>query len=438
MRPLRVALAALVLALAGAAGVLAQGPGDPPLVRGIVLAGAIDPVSAEWVERELQAAAGDGAAAVVIELDTPGGLVSATRDIVRAMQASEVPVAVWVGPGGARAGSAGAYIAAAADHVGMAPGTNIGSATPITSGGEDLDDKVVNDAAAFIAALAEANGRDVASYRAMVTGALNLTASEALAEGVIETVRPDRASFVAWLDGRADRGGGTLATAGAELAYESLPWHLRALQILTDPNLVFFLLLAGLAGLGIELVNPGGIVPGVVGAVSLLLALAGLSVLPFSWAGVAFLVLAAGLFLAETQVGGVGALAAGGVVSLVLGGLFLFDADDPALQPSVPLVILIAAALGGGFAWAARLVLRARRQPVAEGGRTLVGEAGVVRAALPLDGVGRVMVSGELWSAREPDGAEIPVGRAIRVVRVHNDELMLTVEATDPNEEDVE
>lgn len=425
MRPARLLLIAVLMLLAHAAAALAQGSPGP--VRVVELDGGIDPVSAEFVERRLEAAADDGAEVVVLRMDTPGGLVSSMRDIVGAMNASPVPVAVWIGPSGARAGSAGAYISAASDHLGMAPGTNIGSATPISSGGEDLDQKVVNDAAAGIAAQAEEHGRNADAYRAMVTDARNLTASEALDQGVIETIQPTVEDFVAWLDGRPGRDGGTITTAGAPVETDAMPWYLEVLEALIDPNLVFLLLLLGLAGIGFEIFNPGAIVPGVVGAISLLLALGGLTVLPIDWLGVALIALGVGLFVAETQVGGFGALALGGVVALALGGALLFDSDDPGLVASPWIATGIAVVVGGGFAIAAKRVLRARRQPAAIGERSLVGEVGVARGAVGPGG-GHVFVNGELWAARTLDDAQVPEGTPVRVVTVHPEDLSLTVE----------
>ena len=334
LRALLVGLIAALLAVASI-GAAAQDPAPGPgPVRVIELDGGIDPVSAAFVGRRLDAAADDGASAVVIRLDTPGGLVSSMRDIVTDMGASPVPVTVWIGPSGARAGSAGAYISAAADQLGMAPGTNIGSATPIGSGGQDLDRKVVNDSAAFIQALAEEHGRNGAAYRAMVVSALNLTAEQAVARNVADVIQPTVTDFVAWLDGQPGRAG-PIHTAGAPVETDALPWYLRGLQVLTDPTLVFFLLLLGLGGLAFEVFHPGAILPGVAGGICLLLGLAGLTVLPFSWAGIALLLLGVGLLVAETQVGGFGALAAGGVVALALGGAFLFDSErsGPAAVP---------------------------------------------------------------------------------------------------------
>jgi membrane-bound serine protease (ClpP class) len=426
MASVRTLLVALLLVLLGVALAGAQ-DAEPGPVRVVELDGSVDPVSARFVESRIDDAADDGAEVVIIRMDTPGGLVSSTRDIVAAMNASPVPVTVWVGPSGARAGSAGAYISAAADHLGMAPGTNIGSATPISSGGEDLDRKVVNDAAASIAALAEENGRDPEAYRAMVTDALNLTSSEALERGVIETIQPTVEDFAGWLDGREGRDGGVISTRGAPVQTETMPWYLEVLQALIDPNLVFLLLLLGLAGIGFEIFNPGAFVPGIVGAISLLLALAGLTVLPVTWVGIALIVLGVGLFVAETQVGGVGALAIGGVVALALGGALLFDSDDPALESSPWIAVAIAVVIGGAFLAAARLVLRARHRPSVTGGAELVGEWGRARDEIGPGG-GHVTVNGEIWSARTRDGTPVAEGTAVRVVTVHPEDLSLTVE----------
>jgi membrane-bound serine protease (ClpP class) len=426
---MRVLLCGLAIVLGAvalpAAPAEAQGA-EPAPVRVIELDGSIDEVAAVFVDRRIGAAEDAGVAAIVIQLDTPGGLVSSMRDIVEDMEASTVPVTVWIGPSGARAGSAGAFIAAASDQLGMAPATNIGSATPIGSGGEDLDAKVRNDAAAFIGALAEEHGRDAASYRAMVTGALNLTAEQAVDRGVAETIQPSVEAFVAWLDGRPGRND-PIETAGAPVETDALPWYLAVLRVLTDPNLVFFLLLVGLAGVGFEILHPGAIVPAVVGTISLLLALAGLTVLPFQWAGIALVVLAVALFIAETQVAGFGVLALGGIVALALGGAFLFDSSDPALEPSTGVVVATAAVVGGAFAVTAHLVLRTRRRPTLTGGAELVGEVGRARGTIGAGG-GSVLVNGEIWSARAAGGVEIPAGGEVRVVTVHRDDLTLTVE----------
>jgi membrane-bound serine protease (ClpP class) len=425
MHTARSLLAALLLVLVCATGALAQESAGA--VRVIELDGDIDPVAAGFVQDGLDAAADEGAEVVVVQLDTPGGLVSSTRAIVEAMGLSPVPVTVWVGPSGARAGSAGAYVSAAADHLGMAPGTNIGSATPISSGGEDLDEKVVNDAAAGIAAQAEAQGRNADAYRAMVTDALNLTSSEALDQDVIDTVQPTLDDFVAWLDGRPARGGGTIDTAGAVVQTESLDWWEEVLQVVSRPDVVFLLLLLGLAGIGFELYNPGSVLPGLIGLMSLLLAIAGMTVLPVTWLGVALVLLGVALFVAETQVGGVGLLAVGGVIAFSLGGVFLFDSDDPGLEASPWIAVAVAVVVGGAFVASARLVRRARQSPVTTGRAAMIGQIGVARQELGPGG-GHVSVNGEIWSARTADGTPVPEGSEVRVVRVHPEDLSLTVE----------
>lgn len=423
MRPLRTLLVALVLTLLAATAAGAQGSA----VRVIELDGGVDPVSARFIESRIHSAEDAGAPAVVIRVDTPGGLVSSARDIVSAMEEATIPVTVWVGPSGSRAGSAGAYISAAGDALGMAPGTNIGSATPIGSGGEDLSAKIRNDFAASIAALAEEHGHDPAPYRAMVTDALNLTAGEALAQRVSDTTQPTLEDFVAWLDGRDLGTGEAVRTAGAPIQVDSMPWYLRVLQITTDPNLVFLLLLLGIAGLAFEIFHPGAIVPGLLGAIALLLGIASLSMLPFTWIGIALILLGMGLFVGETQAGGIGILTIGGVVAIGLGGALLFDSSDPGLSTSPWLTGTMALLIAAAFITSARLVLKARRRPVTTGGAEMIGEAGTTREGVGPDG-GHVTVNGEIWSARTPDGVWVPAGAPVRVVRVHPDDLTLTVE----------
>lgn len=424
MRWLLISVTTLILALAGLATATAQDAPGP--VRVIPVTDTIDPVVAQFVSDRIDRAESDGASAVILRIDTPGGAVSAARDIIAAMETATVPVAVWVGPSGARAASAGAYISAAADALAMAPGTNIGSATPVGSGGEDLDAKVRNDLAASIASLAEQHGRNADVYRAMVTEALNLTAQEAVAQGAAESIQSSIPDMVAWLDGRpAD--GGAFATAGAAIDEESMPWYLEALRVVIDPNLIFLLLLLGIAGLGFEIFNPGTFVPGVVGAISLVIAMAGLSVMPFSWLGIVLIVLGVALFAAEMQVGGIGVLTIGGTVCLALGGVLLFDTGDSSLTTSPWVAAVMAVLFAGAFVASARLVLIARRRPVVTGDGTLVGEHGVVRDAVGAAG-GTVTVNGELWSARAAGDTEIATGTPVRVVRVHTEDLTLTVE----------
>jgi len=399
---------------------------DQPQIRGVVLEGGIDPASAQFVTHRLRDADRAGAELFLIEMDTPGGLVTSMRDIVKTMEAAAIPVVVWIGPSGSRAGSAGAYISAASDYLAMAPGTNIGSATPVGGSGQDLDAKIRNDAAASIAALASEHDRNPAAYRAMVTDQLNLTAGEAVARDVAESIAPSRDALLRQLDGR-QVGGTVLSTAGADVQIDEMPWYLRVMQVLIDPNLLTIMFALGLAAIGFEIFHPGAVVPGVVGAILLLLAFAGLAIVPFNWAGLAFIVLAFALFALEAVVSGFGALAAGGIVALVIGGLILFDETaGPAV--SRPGLIVASLALGAAFTLAARAAWRARRAPVATGWASMVGHVGEVRT--PVAGVGgQVFVDGELWAARANGARPIPAGRTVRVTGMHD--LVLEVEEDD-------
>ena len=403
--------------------VLANAASTRPEVRGVVLEGTIDPASAQFVTRRLRSADRSDAQLFLIEMDTPGGLVTSMHDIVKTIEAAGIPVVVWIGPSGSRAGSAGAYISASSDYLAMAPGTNIGSATPVSSSGGDLDRKIANDAAAQIAALADKHGRNAAAFRSMVTRQLNLTAQEAVAGNVAEAIAPTRAALLRQLDGR-QVGGRTLTTAGAAVHIDEMPWYLRLMQILIDPNLLAIMFGLGIAAIGFEVFHPGAIVPGVAGAVMLLLSFAGFAIVPFNWAGLAFILLAFMLFALEAIVSGFGALAAGGIVSMVIGGLILFDdAEGPVV--SRPGLIVTSIGLGVAFTLVARAAWRARKAPTTTGATAMVGHIGEVKT--PLVGeTGHVFVDGELWAARTSDGREIAPGSAVRVTGMSD--LVLSVE----------
>lgn len=400
---------------------------DRPRVEGVVVEGGIDPASAQFVTRRLEAADRGDAQFFLIEMDTPGGLVTSMRDIVKTIEGAEIPVVVWIGPSGSRAGSAGAYISASSDLLAMASGTNIGSATPVGGSGEDLDDKIVNDAAAQIAALASKHGRNAAAYRAMVTDQANLTVDEAIARDVAEERAESRDALVRQLDGR-QVGGRVLETTGADVQVDDMPWYLRLLQVLIDPNLLAIMFGLGIAAIGFELFHPGAILPGVAGAIMLLLSFLGFAVVPFNWAGLAFIALAFILFALEAVVSGFGGLAIGGIVSLVIGGLILFDdAEGPVI--SRPGLIISAVAIGSGFTLIARAAWRARKAPLTTGPTGIIGHIGEVRTALVGDS-GHVFVDGELWAARTTDGARIEPGAHVRVTGMSD--LVLDVERAAP------
>ncbi len=430
IRRLLTAVIVAAATLGAVTGIAAAGP-ERATITGVVLEGGIDPVSAQFVTRRVEAADRDGAELFLIEMDTPGGLATSMRDIVKTIEAAGVPVVVWIGPSGSRAGSAGAYISASSDLLAMAPGTNIGSATPVSGGGQDLDEKITNDAAAQIAALATKHGRNADAYRAMVTAQANLTADEAIARDVAEERADSREALVRLLDGR-QVGGRLLETTGADVVIDELPWYLRVLQVLIDPNLLAIMFGLGIAAIGFELFHPGAVLPGVAGAIMLLLSFFGFAVVPFNWAGLAFIALAFLLFVLEAVVAGFGGLAVGGIVSLVIGGLILFDdAKGPAI--SRPGLIVGAIVIGGGFTFVARAAWRARRAPATTGAAGIVGHVGEVRTPVGA-AEGHVFVDGELWAARARDGRPIGPGRTVRVVDVSD--LVLSVEVAEPVRDD--
>ena len=418
------ALGAGLLLLAG--GALAQD--EPGLAVSIELPGSIDPATERWIGGALEDAADDGAELVIIRLDTPGGLDSSLREIVRDIIAAPMPVVVYVAPDGARAASAGLFVTEAADVAAMAPQTNIGSASPISIGGGDIDEvlgrKIENDAAAYVRALAEAHGRNPDLAEEMVREATNVTAQEALDAELIDIVAASESELLAALDGFQVRGpkAGTLDTDGLELERRDMPLQYDILQLLVNPNVAYLLILAGILGLVIELFSPGLIFPGAFGLLSFVLGMYGTAQLPVTAAGVVVLVLGVGLIVAEAHVAAGGVLGVVGVVSLAVSGLLLFDTDSEGFGISAPLVIGVAVALGGALAIATKKVVEARRRPVHTGYEELVGREGDVRVAL--DPVGQVFLAGALWRAEATSG---PVAPGVRVRVESVDGLTLRV-----------
>lgn len=471
---------ALSLALAGLLllGASLSGRADGGEVVLLQIKGGIGPATSDYIQRGLRDAARDGAPAVVIKIDTPGGLDAATRDINQAIIGSGVPVITWVAPGGARAASAGTYILYASHIAAMAPATSLGSATPVSIGGGDpgggrpparprpgggaedpaagagegegdatspatspdsgegaegsaMSRKVLNDAIAYMRGLAQLRGRDVEFAEAAVRDASTLTAQEALAAGVIDIVARDLDDLLAQADGRevgmGERGTPTtLATAGRSVRAVEPDWRNRMLAIITDPSIAYLLLLVGLYGLIFEGYSPGAIVPGVVGAISLLLAAYALQVLPVNYVGVALIVLGVGLMAAEMFVPSFGALGIGGIVALMVGSLMLFDTDVPGFGVPGQLVLGVGAASGLAFLGVLHLAMRARKRPVVTGVDELLGDPGHAIGAF--QGKGKVRVRGEVWQA----WSEQPVsdGQAVRVLAV--DGLTLRVAPREP------
>ncbi|HEX9940805.1 MAG TPA: nodulation protein NfeD [Thermoanaerobaculia bacterium] len=434
-RPVRTAaLACLVLGLTGILAPLvlaapAAGSGDVLVVK---VKSAIHPVSAELIEDAVQEADRSGAAALVVELDTEGGLMTSTRAITTAILGARTPVVVYVAPSGAQAASAGFFILMSADVAAMAPGTNAGAAHPVGAQGEDIPEilgkKVEQDAAANIRSLAARNGRNVKLAEEAVLQSRSYTAQEALAGKLIDLIAPNLPGLVKALDGRAVKRGEVavaIRTAGAEVRRFEISPLREFLGVLADPNVTYILFGLGWLGLLFELMHPGAVLPGVVGAICLILSFYGLSVLPVNYAGLALIVLAIIFFILEIKITSYGMLTVAGVVSLVIGSLMLFKSPEPALRVSVELIAMLSAFTLLVVGFLAFMALRAQREPVRTGIEGLVHEVGTARS--PLNPRGKVFIHGEIWDAI----AEEPVapGEPVEVVAVRN--LTLAVRRRD-------
>lgn len=388
----------------------------------------IQPASQRFIERVLDDAELRGAALVVMELDTPGGLLDSTREITSAITTSRVPVVVFVAPGGARAASAGFFILLSADVAVMAPGTNTGAAHPVGGQGEnlpeDVRDKVTNDASAMIKALAEQRGRNVERAIEAVEESSSFTAEQALEDGLIDLVANDLDDLLEQLaSGEIIRFDKTLEVVDLEspvIERVEPTFADRLFSVLANPNVAYLLMALGALGLYVEITHPGGILPGVIGVVFLLLGLYSISVLPISWAGVALIFVALVLFLLEVKIASYGLLTIGGLICFVLGSLMLFDAPIPDMRVSLGVVLPTAVILAGVTGFLLNRVLRAHRSRPMTGVEGLVGEIGTVLS--DLDPVGKVLVHGEYWDARAA-GQDIPAGAQVRVLSVGHNQI---------------
>jgi membrane-bound serine protease (ClpP class) len=432
------ALAAAVLAL-GLAAPAAAAPRAAPSERSGPVAvaridGSINPASSDYFQRAIERSERSNAAILLLELDTPGGLVSSTQDVIQAMLASSVPIVVYVAPQGAWAGSAGTFITIAAHVAAMAPGSSIGAAHPVqllpdAEGGAKPsagDQKAENLMAAFIESIAKKRNRNVEWAEKAVRESVAATAEEALELNVIDLVARDRAELLAQLDGRVvetDQGPVRLALAAAQQIEIEMGLLTRVLHVIVDPNVIWLLFMVGLAGLYIEFNQPGLIVPGVLGGTCLLLALIGMQVLPFSWVGVMLVLLGVGLLVAEAFVTSWGLLFVGGLASLLIGGAMLFDRPDLSDLDVDFWRVLVPAVIGLGLCTGLLVVAIGRvagRAQVA-GVEELIGMRGV--AATRLDPSGTVFLRGEYWRA----DAEEPIEANERVVALGVEGLRLRV-----------
>lgn len=396
----------------------------------------MQPASQRFIERALEEARERGAALVVMELDTPGGLLDTTREISTAVTGSSVPVCVYVAPAGARAASAGFFILLSADVAAMAPGTNTGAAHPVSGQGQDMGEhveaKATNDASAMIRSLAETRNRDPERAVEAVVESASFTASEALEAGLIDFIADDLDSLLEALDGievrRVDGSVETLnLTAATVVEIESSSAE-RFLSVLANPNIAYLLMALGMLGIYVEVTHPGAIFPGVVGVIAMLLALYSLSVLPVSMAGVALIVVGLVLFLLEVKVTSYGLLTVGGLASFVLGSLMLFDSPIPDMRVSLAVIVPAALLVAVVTTFLLSRVLKAHSRRPSTGKEGLVGEVG--RVVRDLDPKGTVAVHGEYWDAAA-NGATLPYGTEVRVVAVIGRSLQVEL-TTDP------
>ena len=424
---------------------------------------AIGPAIADYIERGLDRANDDRANIVIIQLDTPGGLDLSMRSIIRAIIASPVPVAIYVAPSGARAASAGTYMMYATHIAAMAPGTNLGAATPVQMGGlpgvdapekpapgaaddnagtdetnadkeatktmpgnaDAMTKKIVNDAAAYIRSLAEMRGRNAEWAEQAVREAASLSSEQALDAGVIDIIARDTADLLQQVNGRTVtvlNEKRVLDTNDLVVEIIEPDWRNELLAIITNPNITYILMLLGIYGLFFELANPGYVLPGVIGGISLLLALYALQVLPVNYAGLGLMFLGLALMVGELFMPSFGILGIGGVVSFVIGSILLFDRESGNLAVSMPLIIAVSVLSAGFFLIVIRALHTARRRPVVTGAEELIGSTGQVIA--DFSGTGTIYIHGEQWNAR----SDTPMrsGDSARVIS--RDGLILQVE----------
>jgi membrane-bound serine protease (ClpP class) len=417
-------LAGLLLALAVASTAHAA------TVSTLHVDGVISPVAVRLVALAIERARAESATALVIVLDTPGGLERSMRSIVREMMNSPVPVIVYVAPNGARAASAGAFITLAAHVAAMAPATNIGAAHPVPAGGGQIDKesmkKVENDAAAFIRSIARERGRNADWAEKAVRQSVSATEREALRLNLVDLIADSLPDLLQKVDGRQVRtaaGPVTLQTRDARVKAIEIGWRDRFLNLITDPNIAYILLMLGMLGLFFELANPGVILPGVIGGISLILAFFAFQSLPLNFAGLLLILFGIVLLIAEIKVVSHGVLTIGGIIAIVLGSVMLIDTPEVSLRVSWKVILPTVAATTAVFVFAVSAGIRAQLRRPATGSEGLVGEVGVARS--PLDPDGQVFVRGEIWRAVSEAGT-IAEGERVRVVGLQGLTLKVT------------
>ncbi len=406
---------------------------EPSKVHILTYDGVINPVAVDVINLAIEQTDEEGGECLVIELDTPGGLMKSMQKIVKDILSSPVPIVVYVAPSGSRAGSAGVFITYAAHAAVMAPGTNIGAAHPVgIEAGADTSstmmEKVTNDAVAFIRSIAEKRNRNAEWAEKSVRESASIPASEALELKVIDIIVPDMDSLLIWLNGREYEvidGKRTLNTANAKKIQIEMSWRFKLLSVISDPNIAYILLLIGIYGIFFELYNPGSILPGVVGGISLILAFYALHTLPVNYAGLLLILFSIVLFIAEIKVPSYGMLTVGGVVSLVFGSIMLFKDSIPFIQVSWKVILFATVITTLFFLLAVGLGLRAQRRKPVTGREGIVGEQGLAVDQF-FKGKGQVAVHGEIWQAVSED--KIKKGDNVKVISIDNLKIIVKKE----------
>lgn len=454
-RKFYIRLISLLLVIVSSVSLYSQGTAGKAVI--LQINDAIGPATSDYIENGIEQAMEMQARLVIIQLDTPGGLDQSMRNIIQNIIASSVPVAIYVSPSGARAASAGTYMLYAAHIAAMAPGTNLGAATPVQIGGlpeiggtpqsdeqeseegadeegsqdytqempsDPMASKMVNDAVAYIRSLAEMRGRNADWAEQAVREAASLSATQALEQNVIDIVASDITDLLEQINGRTTIVGNTevvLETEGLILEYIEPDWRNKLLSVITNPNVAYILMLLGIYGLFFEFANPGFVVPGVIGAISLLMALYALQVLPVNYAGLGLILLGIIFMTAEMFAPSFGALGIGGIISFIVGSIILFDKGGGNIAVSLPVIISVSVLSAGFFFIAIRSAINSFRKPVVSGREEMIGSIGVVQE--DFSGRGKIFVHGELWQAE----SAIPVNKGDRVVVQGIDGLLLKI-----------
>jgi len=427
--PVLLAVAAALLLAAMAPGFVLQAAEEKRVVDVITVNEVITPPIGEYILKSVKQAAESGSEAIVIQLDTPGGLDLSMRDIIKECLNASVPVIVYVSPSGARAASAGVLITISAHVAAMAPGTNIGAAHPVAMGmgkaDETMMEKVENDAVAYGRGIAEQKGRNADWIEEAIRKSVSVTAEEALKLKVIDLIATDMGDLLAKIDGREVKlvsGSRVLKTKGAEVNRKEMGFREKVLITISNPNIAFILFLLGLAGLYFEFSSPGVVLPGIIGGISLILAFFAFQTLPVNYAGILLIIFAVILFIAEIKVVSHGILTMGGVVSLVLGSIMLFESPDPALRVSWSVLIPAVTIVSLFFIAVISIAVRAQMRKVHTGGEGMIGAIG--ESLSDIHEQGKVLIRGEYWNAF----SKAPIGKGKRVEVVDVKELKIEVE----------